>query len=114
METFRLQLRRAADVVDVIGVPAVDQDVPLLHPGDEIGQGVVDHGGGDHQPDRPGPVQLLHQLVEREGPHRPLPDQRIHRFRVDVIRDALMPPAHQATDHVGPHPTQADHSELHA
>ena len=32
---------------------------------------------------------------------------------IDVVHDALVAVPHQATDHVGAHPTQADHPELH-
>ena len=34
-------------------------------------------------------------------------------LRVQVEDDALVPPAHQAADHVRTHPAQTDHAELH-
>jgi hypothetical protein len=32
---------------------------------------------------------------------------------MDIVDDALVPALHQAAHHVGAHPTQSDHAELH-
>ena len=58
------QLLGSADVVDVVGIAAVDDDVAAFEMRREIGDRLVDHGGRHHQPDRARRRQTL-------GPNRP-------------------------------------------
>jgi hypothetical protein len=104
---------RAADVVAVIGVAAVDDRVALV----ELVRDVVDYLFGDgacgnHRPDRPRGLQLRGEVLERVAGHRPLTGQGPDRLRRAVPDDALVTAAHQPPDHVRSHPPQADHSEL--
>ncbi len=39
--------------------------------------------------------------------------QLLDHVGVDVVHDAAVPVAHEAPDQVGPHPSEADHAELH-
>ena len=58
VDALGLQLLAAADVVDVVGVAAVDQDVALLQQrGVDVGD-LVGDAGRDHQPDARGGVSL--------------------------------------------------------
>ena len=45
--------------------------------------------------------------------HPGLAGERVDRRRVDVVADALVAGQFQAADHVGAHPAEADHAELH-
>ena len=47
------------------------------------------------------------------APIAPSVDQRRDARRVDVVDDAFMAVAHQAAHHVGAHPAQSHHSDLH-
>jgi hypothetical protein len=107
------ELARAADVVGVVGVAAIDDRVTLgERVGDLVHGGLGDVTGRNHHPDRSGGVHLRGQLLQRGRSDSALPLQRLHRVGVDVVHEALVSVAHQAADDVGPHPPQADHSKL--
>ncbi len=113
MDPSRRQLLGAPDIVDVIGIAAVDQDVVGLESGQNVGNGLVDDGRGDHQPDRPRLLQLFDEVDERGGPDGVLFGQFGHGCGRHVEDHALMASLQQPPHHVGAHPAQADHSELH-
>ena len=75
--------------------------------------GIAGEGGGHHDPRRPGRGQLGRQVLQRGRPHGSLGLHGRHRFGVPVVHHALVATAHQAADHVGAHPAQTDHRELH-
>ena len=56
------EVLRAPDVVDVVGVPAVDEDVAGREVRHEVGDGRVDGCRRDHEPDGPRRLQLLHHV----------------------------------------------------
>ena len=58
----RHQLLGAPDIVDVVGIAAVDQDVVRLEGRQDIRDGLVDNGRRHHQPDHPRLLQLFHQI----------------------------------------------------
>ena len=64
---FGRQLLRAADVVDVVGIAAVDQDVAALEMRQQVGDGLVDHAAGTISQTARGFVELLDELRERRG-----------------------------------------------
>ena len=72
---------RAPDVVDVIGIAAVNEDVARLQHGQQIGDRLIHHGGRDHQPDRARLRELLRQLGQRTGAGGAVFDQLLHRSR---------------------------------
>src|SRR6476646_2260686 len=53
VDVFGRELVGAPDVVDVVGVAAVDKDVAALEVRHDVGNRVVHGRGRDHQPDRP-------------------------------------------------------------
>ncbi len=73
-----------------------------------------DLAGRDHHPDGARGAQLRGQLLQRGGAVGALARQLLDHRRVDVVDDAVVAVAHQATDDVRSHPPQADHSQLHA
>jgi hypothetical protein len=113
VNALALKLLGAVQVVDVIRVATVDDDVARLQERAELGQRLVDDGGGDHQPDGPRLRQLLDEILERSRALGSLRDERVDGLGVRVEHDALMAALHQAADHVRAHSSQTDHAELH-
>ncbi len=108
------QFLGAADVVDVVGIAAVDQDVARLEMGQQIGDGLVDHGGRHHQPDRP--------RLGRASWRNPRGDAAPTAFSLASSATAFAdmsktthswPPLHETAHHIRTHPAEADHSQLH-
>jgi hypothetical protein len=64
VQGLRGEVFRTPDVVDVVGVAAVDDDVASVEFCGKILQRSVDHRGGNHQPDGSRPLELLHQIIE--------------------------------------------------
>ena len=62
VDFFGRQFLGAADVVDVIGIAAVDQDVAGFEKRQQVSDGLVDHRGRNHQPDGARFLQLLHEV----------------------------------------------------
>src|SRR5260221_581972 len=58
-----LQLFGAANVVDVVGVAAVDQNVASGEFRDQFTDRSIDHGRGNHQPDGARLLQFLHAII---------------------------------------------------
>ena len=108
-----LELLGAVNIIDIIGVAPVDQDVILLEQRPEFGQHLVDHAGRDHHPDGARLLELVNEVLQGSGPGRPIPLELVDRFGVGVENHALVPTLDQAADHVGSHPPQTDHPELH-
>src|SRR5690349_9315839 len=113
MNSVLLELPGAADVVNVIGIPAVDQDIAALQFGRELLDGGIHPARRHHHPDGARRGQLLDQFFERSGSCasfvRYFPDV----FRMPIEGDALMFGPQQAAAHVAAHSTKADHSDLH-
>src|SRR2546425_8408675 len=103
----------APDIVNVIGISAVNQDVALREFRRKLRNRAVHHGGGDHQPDRARRLEFLHEFVERAGGGRAFTSHLFHRVRAAIEDNALVAAAHQPAHHVGSHPAETDHSELH-
>jgi hypothetical protein len=104
VNTLRHKFLGAADVVHVVGIAPVDEDVPFLEMGQEVGDCRVRDCRRDHQPECARLLQLLDEVRERSGPNhlwRPVEDH--------AVMASFEKPAH----HVGPHPAESDHSELH-
>jgi hypothetical protein len=65
VDALAAELTRAAQVVDVIGVAAVDDRVALRQVRRELAHDRVDDPRRHHQPDAPRGIELLHELLER-------------------------------------------------
>ena len=114
VQAFGVQFLGAANVVDVIGIAAVDDHVAAFHVGGKLRQRAIDSSGGNHQPDRAWRLERLQQIVERGRPCGAFARQLLY-VRVILIPDcALVPAAHQTADHVRAHASQTDHPKLHA
>src|SRR5205823_647368 len=67
VNTFRAEFFGTANIVNVIGIAAVDDDVVLFKLGDEIVESCVDNSRGDHQPDGAWLCEFFHKIVKRAG-----------------------------------------------
>ena len=65
VDLLRRQFLGAADVVDIVGIAAVDDDVTGIKQRHKAGDRLIDHGGRHHQPDCAGLIELLHKIGER-------------------------------------------------
>ena len=108
------ELLAAPDVVDVVGIAAVDEDIARLEMRQQVGKGLVHTRRRDHHPDRSRLLEPPNEIRERGGSDRLLPDQLFHRFRRPVEDHALVASPEEPPYHVGPHPPQPDHPELHS
>ena len=113
MNSFWDELLGAANVVDVVGIAAVNQDVATLEMGQQIGDGVVYRAGRHHQPNGAWLCELLGELRQRSRADGLFLHQLRHRLCRPIEHDALMAALQQAAHHIPAHPAEADHSELH-
>src|ERR1700726_170376 len=60
----------AANVINVVGVAAVDYDVAGFEFGCEVAESGVDDSGRHHEPDRAGLGQFFDEIVKRRGTSR--------------------------------------------
>ena len=113
MDSSGLQGRGPLDVVVIVRVAAVDQDVSRLEPAGKLLDHLFDDRRRHHQPHGTRRLQLADEFLQAAGTLRPLPDQGGGRLGMHVVNDAFLPVALQTPNHVGAHPTQTDHAELH-
>ena len=113
VNAVRSQFGGSADIIVVVGVAAVDDHVVVFEERDEGLQRWIDRGRRHHHPEGAGLAQLMHKVLERRCPDRPLFDECLDGFRMDVVNDALVTGAQQAPHHVVSHPTQSDHAQFH-
>ena len=60
-----------------------------------------------------GAVELGHEVGPGRRPRGALGGHRLHGVGEQVVDDALVPGPHQAPHHVGAHPAQPNHAQLH-
>ena len=103
VEALLRQLAGAAQIVDVVRVPPVDDRVALLQVRREVGDDPVHDRGRHHHPDRARLVQLLDELLQRA----------CGRVDVRVVGLHVVPALAQAVGHARAHAAEPHHSELH-
>ena len=107
VDLLRGELPGAADVVHVVGVPAIDEDIAGLEMGHKIADRSVHDGRRDHEPDRARRGEPRRQLGDRgdaEGarprPGRPPPPATGRRPRTDGRRRAAVGPCSRPSGRV--------------
>src|SRR5882762_443681 len=114
VNAFRREFLGAANVVDVVGVAAVDDDVAGLKLRSQVVQRGVDDAGGHHEPDSARLREFLYEIVERRRTYRTFRAELLHGIGAAVEDNALVTIFLQAAHHVGAHPAETDHAELHS
>ena len=103
----------AADIVDIVGIAAVDDRVASLERRQKIGDRLVDDRRGNHQPDRARLFELLGQVRQRGAADRLFVDQPLDGLGGHIEDHAFVAAGEEPADHVGAHAPQTDHSKLH-
>src|SRR6266478_1965126 len=104
----------ASNVVDVIRIAAVDDDVAGFELRGQVVQGGIHNASRNHQPDGPRLREFFHEVVERRRARRAFCAKLLHGIGAAVVDNALVPVLLQAAHHVGAHPAETDHAELHS
>src|SRR6266851_1198913 len=114
MNSFFSKLLRAANIVDVIRISAIDQDVAGFKMWSDLLNRLLHNSGRNHQPDRARFPHLTHHILQRRGAGDSLLLCHVrNHLRRHIEHDALVTMRYQPPNHVRPHPTQAYHSKLH-
>ena len=103
VEIARLMIEKGADVIDVVGVAAINNDVILLQPGRKIFERAVHDSRRQHQPHRAGRFQLANEVLERTGANRALAGQLFDAAGIVVKYHALLSISYQTATHIGAH-----------
>ncbi len=114
MDALGLELRGPAHIVAVVGVAAVDDDVPGLQHLGHLVDDIAGEARGDHEPDRTRCLELARHVGERLRTRRALAGERGHGIRIHVVDDAFVPVVHEAAHDVRAHSSESDHSQLHS
>src|ERR1019366_2157164 len=102
-----------ADIVDVVGIAPVDEDVTGFKIGDDSGDGFVNHGRRDHQPNGARLAKLAREIFQRRGTYSLFLHQLFHRLGEHIENHAFVARFHEPPHHVGAHSSQTYHSQLH-
>ena len=86
---------------------------PASSAGSELGDGLVDDRGGNHEPDCARLLELLDQVGKRGGAGRLFVDQLLDGLGRHVEDHAFVAVGEEPADHVGAHAAESDHSKLH-
>ena len=113
VQTARLQFPGAADVVGVVGIAAVDDDVVIGEQRREFCQRVIHDAGGNHNPGGPRRCELAHKIFQGKTADGSLAFHLADEGRALVEHHALMSALVEPPHHIGAHPAEADHPELH-
>src|SRR5262245_10209875 len=114
MDALLFEHLRAAHVVFEMRIAAVNDDVAGGHRLRPPVDGLFSRGaGGDHRPDGARLSHLFDQFLDRSRAARAFALQLLDALGVEVEDEALVPAPHQTANHVGAHPAQANHSQLH-
>jgi hypothetical protein len=108
------ELFRAPDVIDVVGIAAVDEDVTRRKMRQQVGNRAVDGGCRDHQPDGPRRESFFTRSASDEGADGLVLGELGDRVRRAIEDHALMAAGEQPPGHVGAHAPKSDHSKLHS
>ena len=106
------QFLGAANVVDVVGIAAVDKNVARLQQGQQSAMVLSTTAAGTISQTARGCSSFLTKSASEAAPAA-FSLTNSSRFRRAVKDDAFMAALQQPAHHVGAHPSQTDHPELH-
>jgi hypothetical protein len=78
------------DVVNVVGIAAIDQDVTRFEIGCNVSDGIVHECGRDHQPDGSRSFELLNKILERRRSDSLVFHQLFNRSGRPIEGDTIM------------------------
>src|SRR5690348_3597998 len=103
----------AANIIDVIGIAAINEDVTRIEKRCEISKSIVHHGGRDHQPNGARFGKFFYEFVERIRAFRAFGCHLLDAFGISVEGNAFVAATHEPAHHVRAHAAEADHAHLH-
>src|SRR3954470_292275 len=104
----------SADVVDVIGVAAVDEDVSRLKERNVLGECGVYVSGGDHEPDGARRGQLADEVFGGGSSGDSLLFREVSDgLRGVIVDNAFVAVSNETANHVRSHTAETYHSKLH-
>ena len=68
VDAFGSELFSTTDIVDIIGVSAIDEDVAARQKWEQIVDCLIDHSSGDHQPDGSGGGEFAYKIGKARAP----------------------------------------------
>src|SRR4029077_13702512 len=113
MNFLPCKLLGATNVVDVVRVAAVNENVVGLEMCEQVGDILIHSRCRHHQPDRSGLRELSCKIRQRICSHCSLPSQLFYRLLRPVEDYTLVLSSLHKPHHVGPPPSETDHSDLH-
>src|SRR5262245_56482092 len=113
MNLSRGQLFRTPNVVDVIGISAINQNVTGLKIRCDGRDHFVHDCGRNHEPNSTRLLQFAHKILHRSGSHGLFFHQFLNGLRRPVEYDALVTSFEKPSHHVRSHSAETNHSELH-
>ena len=111
----RLEFLRAANVVAIVGVAAIDHDVAGRQQGSELIQSGVDRRCRNHEPQDARPIELRHKICQRSGTarKRSLGHESVHSRLCSSVSEHGVAVLQPSPRYVGAHAPESDESDLH-
>jgi hypothetical protein len=113
MDARAFEMGAAPPIIAKVRVAAVDDGVSALEVGCEFVDDLVCDCGRHHDPGIPRRFKLRGKILERACADGALGSELLYCFGVRVEDDALVTMFNEPPDHIGAHPAETDHSELH-
>jgi hypothetical protein len=112
MNAFGGDVFGATDIVDIIGISAIDNGIARFEKWKQFVDCGVDGGCRNHEPDRTGRFKLGYEIGQGCGPYGAFVNQGVDGGLGTVKNSRFMSIAQKAKDHIGTHAAEADHAEL--
>src|SRR5215216_2828506 len=106
MNVLRFELLCAADVINVVGISAIDNRVAWLYNFDKLMKNSIDKSRRYHQPDGARRLEFSDEFGERGGANCALVYKGFHCLRATIVNDAFVAAAQEAPYHVRAHAAQ--------
>src|SRR5262249_49084804 len=110
---FGCEVLCALDVVNVVGVSAIDEGVAWFEVRQQVGDGLIDRRCGHHEPHRTRLCYFFNEIDKRVSSDCILLDEFTHSLWRSIEHHATVSFSNQPPHHVGAHPAQPYHSKLH-
>src|SRR6266566_5188830 len=113
MDALGGKLLGTSDVVDVIGISAIDDDVVFFELTDQIVKRGIHHCCRNHEPDRAGLLEFLDEIVEGTRAGRAFTRKVLHCVGAEIAHNALETVLLQTPIPVGAPSSVSEHVVLH-
>ena len=112
MDSLGRNVLGAADIVDVVGIAAVDDGVAFFKKREEVVDGGIHRSRWHHKPNGARGFELGNEIREGCRAGRAFFDKGVNGGLRAVEDSGFVAVAKKTEDHIGPHAAEADHTEL--